>query len=58
MIRDTVAAVADPYVLMGALVEAAVYTLATQIPAVHQDDLSVELSQLLTDRLEQYRSLR
>jgi hypothetical protein len=56
MIRDTVAAVADPYVLMGALVEAAVYT--TQIPAVHQDELSVELSQLLTDRLEQYRSLR
>jgi hypothetical protein len=58
MIRDTVATVADPYVLMGALVEAAVYTLATQIPPVHQDELSVELSQLLTDRLEQYRSLR
>ena len=58
MIRDTVAAVADPYVLMGVLVEAAVYTLATQIPAVHQDDISAELSQLLTDRLEQYRLLR
>lgn len=55
VIRDTVAAAADPYVLMGVFVEAAVYTLATQIPAIHQDDISAELSQLLTDRLEHHR---
>ncbi len=58
VIRDTVAADADPYVLMGVLVEAAVYTLATQIPTIRQDAISAELSQLLTDRLGQYRLLR
>jgi hypothetical protein len=57
-IRDAAATDADPCVLMGTLVEAAVYTLATRVPAIHQDVISAELSQLLTDRLEQYRLLR
>lgn len=43
---------------MGVLVEAAVFTLATRIPAICKDDTAAELSQLLTDRLEQYRLLR
>jgi hypothetical protein len=55
VIRDTVANDADPCVLMGTLVEAAVYTLATRIAAVSQDDTAAALSQLLTDRLEYYR---
>jgi hypothetical protein len=58
VIRDAVAADADPYVLMGVLVEAAVNTLATKIPAICQDDTAAALSRLLTDRLEQYRLLR
>jgi hypothetical protein len=57
-IRETVVADVDPCVLMGTLVEAAVYTLATRIAAVHQGDTAAALSQLLTDRLEQYRLLR
>jgi hypothetical protein len=52
-IRDTVAGDADPYILMGALVEGAVHTLATRVPAVRQDDTAAALSQLLVDRLEQ-----
>ena len=58
VIRETVAGDADPYALMGALVEAAIYTLATQIPANRQGDTAVGLSQLVTDRLEHARLLR
>jgi hypothetical protein len=58
VIRETVAGDADPDALMGALVEAAVYTLATRIPAVRQDETAAVLSQLVTDRLEYYRLLR
>jgi hypothetical protein len=43
---------------MGALVEAAVHTLATQIPLILQDDAAAVISRLLTDRLEHYRLLR
>ncbi len=57
-IRETAAGDADPYVLMGALVEAAVHTLATQIPLILQDDAAAVISRLLTDRLEHYRLLR
>jgi hypothetical protein len=53
-IRATVAGDADPYVLIGALVEGAVYTLSTRVPAVRQDDTAAALSQLLADRLEHY----
>ena len=53
-IRMTVAGDADPYVLMGVLVEGAIQTLATRVPAVRQDDTAAALSQLLADRLEHY----
>ena len=43
---------------MGALVEAAVYTLATRIPVIRQDDTAAALSQLVAERLEHYRLLR
>ena len=49
---------ADPCTLMGALVEAAVYTLATRIPVICQDDTAAALSQLVAERLEHYRLLR
>jgi hypothetical protein len=58
VIRETLAGDADPCTLMGALVEAAVYTLATRIPAIHQDDTEAALSQLVAERLEHYRLLR
>ena len=58
VIRKTAAGDADPYTLMGVLVEAAVHTLATRIPVIRQDDTAAVLSQLLTDRLEHYRLLR
>ena len=58
VIRSTVAADADPFTLMGVLVEAAVLTLATRIPAIRQNDTAAVPSQLLTDRLEHYRLLR
>jgi hypothetical protein len=57
-ITVTVAGEADPYVLMGVLVEGAVHTLATRVPAVRQDDMAAALSQLLADRLEQRGLLR
>jgi hypothetical protein len=58
VIRETVAGDADPYALMGALVEAAVHTLVTRIPPIRQDDTAAVLSQLVADRLEYYRLLR
>jgi hypothetical protein len=58
VIRETAASDADPYTLMGALVEAAVHTLATRIPVILQDDTAAVVSQLLTDRLKHYSSLR
>jgi len=58
VISNVVAGVTDPYTLMGVLVEAAVHTLATRIPAIRQDDTAAALSQVLTDRLEHYRLLR
>ena len=58
VIRETAAGGADPYTLMGALVEAVVHTLATRIPVALQDDTAAVISQLLTDRLEHYRLLR
>jgi hypothetical protein len=58
VIRETAAGDADPFVLMGALVEAAVHTLATRIPVILQDDSAAVISRLLTDRLEHYRLLR
>ena len=57
-IRDSMTRDIDPYELMGAFVEAAVQTVATRIAAVRQGDTAAALSQLLTDRLEQYRLLR
>jgi len=44
---------ADPYLVMGVLVEGAVHTLATRIPAVRLDDTAAALSQLLEDRLKE-----
>ena len=55
---DTVAVDSDPYVVMYRLVEAAVYTLTTRVPADRQDDTAAALWQLLADRLEQRGSLR
>ena len=43
---------------MGALVEAAVHTLATRIPVILQDDTAAVISQLLADRLKHYSLLR
>ena len=58
VIRESLAGVADPCTLMGALVEAAVYTLATRIPVICQDDTAAALSHLVAERLEHYRLLR
>ena len=57
-ITVTVAGEADPYVLMGVLVEGAVHTLATRVPAVRQDGTAAALAQLLADRLKECRLLR
>jgi hypothetical protein len=57
-IRATAAGDADPYVLMGVLVEGAVSTLVTRTPAVRQDDTAAALARLLTDRLKECGLLR
>ncbi len=42
---------ADPYLLMGALAEGAVQTLAQRIPAENWPDTSAALVQIIVDRL-------
>ena len=43
---------ADPYLLIGVLVEGAVHTLFKHIPADRQTDTAEALAKLLTDRLK------
>ena len=42
---------ADPYLLIGAVVEGAVHTLAKHIPAERQSDTAAAMVRLLLDRL-------
>jgi hypothetical protein len=42
---------ADPYLLIGALLEGAVYTLAKHIPAERQGQTTEQLGRLLVERL-------
>jgi hypothetical protein len=43
---------ADPYLLIGALIEGAVHTLATHVPPERQREVTEELGRLLIDRLK------
>lgn len=43
---------ADPYVVIGVLVEGAVRTLANHIPAAQQPEATEQLGQLLIERLQ------
>lgn len=43
---------ADPYLLIGALIEGAVHTLATHVPPKRQREVTEELGRLLIDRLK------
>ena len=42
---------ADPYLLIGALIEGAVHTLAEHVPAERRRQVTEELGRLLVDRL-------
>jgi len=53
IIKNVAQSDADPYLVMGVLVEGAVHTLATRIPSVRQADTAAALSQLLEDRLKE-----
>jgi hypothetical protein len=50
-IRTVVAGDADPYLIIGVLVEGAVHTLAAHIPVERQQDTAGALLQLMGDRL-------
>ena len=52
MIRMIGASDADPYEVLGVLVEGVAHTLAQHIPPERQADTAAELAQLLTDRLK------
>jgi hypothetical protein len=43
---------ADPYLLIGALIEGAVHTLATHVPPQRHREVTEELGRLLIDRLK------
>jgi hypothetical protein len=43
---------ADPYLLVGALIEGAVHTLATHVPPERQREVTEELGRLLVNRLK------
>jgi hypothetical protein len=42
---------ADPYLLIGVLIEGAVHTLAEHVPAERRREVTEELGRLLVDRL-------
>lgn len=46
---------ADPYAIMGVLIEGAAHTLAHHIPAERQADTAMTLVQLLEERLKAHR---
>ena len=50
-IKDAVAGNADPYLVMGILLEGAVHTICSSIPHERRNDTAEALRQLLTDRL-------
>jgi hypothetical protein len=52
VIRMIGASEADPYEILGVLVEGAAHTLAKYIPPERQTDTAAELLRLLTDRLQ------
>jgi hypothetical protein len=52
MIRLVTADGADPYVVLGVLVEGAVHTLVQHIPAERRQDTTEELGRLLVERLK------
>jgi len=43
---------ADPYLVMGVLVEGAVHTLSRHVPAERQQEAAEELGRLLAERLQ------
>ena len=48
---------ADPYLMLGLLMESAAVTLATSIPAEHQDHLIAEMIDLLKMRISIHRGV-
>jgi hypothetical protein len=46
---------ADPYLLIGVLVEGAIHTLVTHIPPERRTDCAKALTKLLADRLDENR---
>jgi hypothetical protein len=44
----------DPYLLIGVLLEGAVYTLATHIPPERQRETTEQLGRILVERLKAY----
>ena len=50
-IRSVTEGNADPYVVMGVLVEGAVHTLETRIPTERREDTAAALLRLVVDRL-------
>jgi hypothetical protein len=55
MIRLVTADGADPYLVVGVLVEGAVHTLAQHVPASRQAEAREELKRLLEERLAAHR---
>jgi hypothetical protein len=45
---------ADPYLLIGVLVEGAIHTLIKHIPSEHRPDTAEALVRILTDRLKDH----
>jgi hypothetical protein len=52
VIRQTAARDADPYLVLGVLIEGAAHTLAARIPSERRGDTAMALLQLLSDRLK------
>jgi hypothetical protein len=52
MIRLVTADGADPYIVLGVLVEGAVHTLVNHIPTERRQDTTEELGRLLVERLK------
>jgi len=52
VIRLTVRADADPYLILGVLVEGVAHTLATRVPDERRGEIGSEVSKLLVERLK------
>jgi hypothetical protein len=58
VIRLVTADGADPYMILGILIEGAVHTVASHIPAERQAETAEQLAQLLAERLQARGLLR